>query len=160
MKIKAIHSLLNRLYEIAEAIEIELTKAVLRSNLGSYKNHYIKIGQEWYCQKYYIPVLTVKKKGDIGVNIDGIFFEAGLPVAKISKEKLQKIFKSLKGVEAYGFNHCMRSFWPSKNGISEVLSEMKASGEKTIQFSFNLPLKMLPRNVVKSFLRFSAVLAK
>lgn len=42
---------------------------------GYYKQHSVKINDEWITKEYPIPVISVEHIGDIGIDIDHIFLE-------------------------------------------------------------------------------------
>lgn|GEM_PF-629484 len=76
-KIGEMHAFLNLLVDSANKVKNELREngweCVLRHSAGNY----VKIEQQYEEQRYAIPLIIVDGIGDIGFNLDGVFFEFG-----------------------------------------------------------------------------------
>lgn len=76
-KIEEMHAFLNMLVDSANKVKYELREngweCVMRHSGGNC----LKIAQQYEEQRYAIPLIIVDGIGDIGFNLDGVFFEFG-----------------------------------------------------------------------------------
>lgn len=153
--LQSTHILMNHLYEKADEIEAVLMSENWDYERGDYTNHFIKIDGKTVLQHYFIPVFTVKGKGDMGVNLDGIFFECLCSKDSVSFVFLQKLLEKFPFVEIYGFNDCLIDFYKKGDSLADVIQKIKPSTEEKIQFSVLYPLDESSAVIVKSFKEFS-----
>ena len=66
----------------ADYIDRELQKLGCTITKGFYNNHSVKIDGRFVAELFPIPVITVKGVGDIGVDLDYVWFEVLLPKEK------------------------------------------------------------------------------
>lgn len=117
MKIEEIHHFLNRLYELSKDIcEILDTKGIKNRFVNSPKN-YIRINGKYELQQYPIPLIIIENQGDIGINLDGIFFEFFVSKESILNLELMKLQRDGYTLEIYGGDNCMVDYY------SETISE-------------------------------------
>lgn len=115
MNIIEIHETLNALYLKANDTLEYLEENNIESQMGYFSGNYIKIGGEYALQAYPIPVITIKGKGDIGFNLDGMFFEFMLKKQTAQRLDIEKI-SSEYAIEVYGATDCEVDYY--KEGMS------------------------------------------
>ena len=74
-KIPEVHAFLNMLAESADKTKTELREKGWECVLSHSTGNYLKIAQQYEEQRYAIPLIIVDGIGDIGFNLDGVFFE-------------------------------------------------------------------------------------
>lgn len=150
--------LLNDVYEFADGLEAVLKRKSLEYERGNYTGHYIKLGRQYSLQRFSIPVFTIRNHGDMGVNLDGVFFEfvcnKDLPTLK----RIPNIITGFPRVEIYGFKDCLNSFYKKGDSAKDVLRKLKGSKGKWVQFGHQFPLDTPPVVLLESFLRASTLL--
>jgi hypothetical protein len=127
-----IHNKLNSIYSFAEDV-FQSLKIIMGSQVsyGFYKGHYIKIGKRYEYQKYPIPVISVLGKGDIGVNINGVWFEFFLEKIAFNKADIENLL-SVYRVEIYGGTNCLIDFYTGEKSVSQLMEDVNTSKEETI----------------------------
>ncbi|MCT4553022.1 MAG: DUF3201 domain-containing protein [Alphaproteobacteria bacterium] len=149
-KISIIHNHFNNIYKIANNIENILKEKNIKFKKGNYTNHYISINNKFKLQKYYIPVFTIKNTGDIGINIDKIFFEIPIKKSKLNTNKIKKIVEQFPKIEIYGYKNCLNDFYKN-NDIEKLLLNIKNSHEKFIQFNLESEISTKANDIVNKF---------
>lgn len=157
-EIQKIHKFLNRLYEKADELSLCLKQRSLKPKSGSYTHHYVKFGGKLCLQRYYLPVLTVAGGGDIGVNLDGVFFEFVVPKKSVDAAKIRKLLKAFPQVEIYGLKNCLESFHDKADTAAQVLEKLEKSTERRVQFGLTFALDMPAKTIVKYFEQARALL--
>ena len=76
-KFAEIHAFLNMLVDSANKVKDELREKGWDCALTHSAGNYLKIAQQYEEQRYAIPLIVVDGIGDIGFNLDGVFFEFG-----------------------------------------------------------------------------------
>lgn len=123
---------LNKVYEVLHSETNNISKHLhdldLTFKVGYYPFHSFKYNEEFFIEKYPIPVITVENEIDIGVDIHQVFFEI-----KLSRETALKFdFQILSShiFEVYGVDDYLNDF--HKDNINEITQNIKNSSEKEI----------------------------
>lgn len=152
MPIRETHELLNLVYDKANQIEEHLKKLALPFTRGSYHNHYISFDDAYHLQKYPLPVFTIEGAGDIGVNIDGVFFEFTVKRLDLTPEVIAEIIRRYPDIEIYGYQDCLHDFYSKGTQTGKAIAEIGRVTEDKIQFGLCYPLKTDLTKVVSCFL--------
>lgn len=148
--LKDLHLFLTDTQNRVEALKSELDRLEIKFDFGYFFNHYIKIDGKWTLQNYPLPVFTIEGIGDIGVNLDGIFFEK-----IIEKEQMtEKVFKILKtahsNLEVYGFENCLSDF--------KMYEDIQKSPENKIQIGLLFDFETKAATILQTCLKVSALI--
>ena len=142
---------MNKLYERGDELENELKKNQIHYERGNYTNHYIRIDGKDVLQKYYVPVFTIKYKGDIGINIDGFFFEIMKKKSEILLEQIKDIIQKFPNIEIYGYNDCLNYFYKKGDKAEIVFKKITQSKEEIIQFNIQSSLEIHIKELLSIF---------
>ena len=130
--------LLNEIYQSLNQKKKEMISRIKESGhlctCGYYSQHSIRIKDEWVTEEYPIPVITIEGIGDIGFDLNHIFYEI-----IISKEHALKIdFTQFDGVcfEVYGALDYLNDFYNNTMQISLIHERIHRSDEAEIGISF------------------------
>ena len=133
--IKKIHILLNKIYKIANKDYHNLLDCDIKCNLIYCRNNYIYYEGEYHLQKYPIPVIDIKGSGDIGYNLDNIFFEFSLNKTNFLNLNFEYILNSFEEVEVYGGENCLIDFYDKGDSVEEIKTKVRISKKKKVMFS-------------------------
>ncbi|HOO33961.1 MAG TPA: hypothetical protein PK466_12345, partial [Thermotogota bacterium] len=100
------HQLMNSIYIKARIFHDYLKAEEVQHTLGFFPGNYLNISGKQCIQEYPIPVCSFEDGGDIGFNLDGIFFEFFLEKSDLLKANLGHFFNSDCRVEVYGAEIC------------------------------------------------------
>jgi len=133
-----IHNSLNDVYSLAEKVfETIKSEGDFKASYGYFSGNYIKINGKYEYQKYPIPVISIEDKGDIGFNIDGVWFEFFLHKNEFHKINIEGLIRKYK-VEIYGGNDCLVDFYYEGKSAAEIIEGVKNSKEKAIGIAIYL----------------------
>lgn len=136
--INSIHNKLNHIYSLGEDVfESIKNESNLQVNYGFFSGHYIKVNGRYEYQKYPIPVVSIEGKGDIGFNIDGVWFEFFIDKVVFSKVDIESLISMYK-VEIYGGNNCLIDFYIEGKSVSDIFHDIDISDEKTMGIAIYL----------------------
>lgn len=135
MKISTVHQCMNNLYDTYNQIQDVLNARNIIYETGNYNGHFVCINGIFEKQLYYIPVLSLNKFCDIGVNLDGIFCEIQIEKNKLSLETLKKILEKYKDVDIYGFDNCLDDFYLADDTVQDVFEKINSSTETKIKIN-------------------------
>lgn len=111
-----IHETLNTLFTVANETADRLDGQKIDSQLSYVAGNYLKVNDGYALQAYPIPVIIIKGKGDIGFNLDGVFFE--FFVKKQTALRLNiDAFANDYAIEVYGAEDCETDYY--KEGMSQ-----------------------------------------
>lgn len=142
--------LLNNIYEKLH-LEKEIIKEVLDSKnhdyeIGYYPFHSIKNNDVFSLEQYPIPVFSVNKRIDIGIDIHHIFFEF-----RFKREKAIDLdFFKLQGYtfEVYGIQNYLEDYYINNN-IEGIKVLIEKSSEKEIGISIHISKDNIAQRVSK-----------
>ena len=136
--VELMHNRLNEIYSLSENIfeEIKIELPLITS-YDLIKGNYIKINEKYEYQKYPLPIVTVKDKGDIGFDINGVWFEFFLDKNNITVDLLENL-KSKYKFEMYSGFDCLIDFYTEGRTIADVIYAVNNSKDKTIGISVYL----------------------
>lgn len=127
-----IHNKLNEIYSMAEsAFEFIKNESDLKASYGFFSGNYININGIYEYQKYPIPVISVEGKGDVGFNIDYIWFEFFLNKDAFNNADIETLINEYK-IEIYGGKDCLKDFYFEGKSISSLFHDVNISKEETI----------------------------
>ena len=133
--LKKIHQKLNKIYLRAEKDYHKLLAKEISCQLLNFNNNYIKIDGQDQLQKYLIPIISFQSGGDLGYNLDKIFFESAFNLEEFLSLDLAPIFSEYREIEIYGGRDCQIDFY-EKGDTNEIVKEkVRASSEDTIMVS-------------------------
>ena len=130
---------LNSIYEpmckkCAE-IKKKIESAGFFASHGFYNNHYVKVKNDFVVEHFPIPVIFISNIGDIGIDIDSIWFEL-----KISKDKALKLdYEDLinsYNINIYGADDFLNDFYHEKDDFALVKEKIRNSNETSICITF------------------------
>jgi len=102
---------------------------------GFYNNHSIRIGDGFTTEIFPIPVVFVEGVGDIGIDIETIWFEV-----KVSKEKALTLdyhdLESKYNFEIYGMEDYLTDIYNAQLTIPEISDKIRISPESSFCISF------------------------
>ncbi|MBU5438735.1 DUF3201 domain-containing protein [Tissierella sp. MSJ-40] len=134
----SIHNKLNYIYSLGEDVfESIKNESNLQVNYGLFNGHYIKINGRYEYQKYPIPVVAIEGIGDIGFNINGIWFEFFIDKVEFNKVDIENLISRYK-VEIYGGNNCLIDFYTEGKSVSDISHNIDISDEETVGIAIYL----------------------
>ncbi len=127
------HDVLNKLYVSANEMADFLERTSVESDLQYVAGNYLKVGDSYALQAYPIPVILIKKKGNIGFNLDGIFFEFLVKKQTALTLDVER-FSALYALEVYGAEDSEAAYY--HDGLSN--DAFKARIEKSKENGFGI----------------------
>lgn len=132
------YNTLNEMYEPihkkAFLIYKDIKNKGYKASYGWYNMHSLKYNDKYLTEFFPIPVITVENIGEIGIDIDFIFFEA-----TISKEKALNIdyddLTDSYSIEVYGADDYLHDFYNSNIPLSDVKTNIQKSSETQIHIA-------------------------
>lgn len=133
-----IHNKLNELYSTADEV-FESFKNIpnIKASYGFFNGNYIKVYNRYDYQKYPIPVISIENKGDIGVDLNAIWFEFFLDKNSFNKAPIEELIADYN-VEVYGGKDCLINFYRPDKTLLDMVNDIKNSNEETIGISISL----------------------
>ena len=101
-------------------------------------------------------MIEVKKFGDIGYNLDKIFFEFSFKKQEIFDLNFDYILNNYKDIEVYGGKDCLIDFYEEGDTAEEVINKVDLSNEENIMFS--LYFDHSQEKLIKKFLEVTKTL--
>lgn len=153
------HQVLTQIYNDAELLFRELKELSYEVSLNSYNNHYINIDKILVRQDYYMPVITIKNKGDICFNFDTIQFEFYISKDNlINNVNLNKLISEYKSrLNIYEFENCTIDIYQS-NDSTQVLLE-KLRNNKNDKFGISIDCyNFSNKDIIKHFNKVCLIL--
>jgi len=112
----------------ADCIDRDLRELGYTITKSFYNNHSVKIDGSFVAELFPIPVITVKGIGDIGVDIDYVWFEVLLPKEKVLLLDYNSIAKEHR-FEIYGSQDYLKDIYNEQIAISNIVPGIKGSPE-------------------------------
>lgn len=129
--LKAIHDHLNRIYTRATKDYKGFLNRCVDCRLDFFKENYLHIDGQYRLQHYPIPIISVNEIGDIGYNLDQIFFEFALEKKDFLSKDLSDFINHYNSLEIYGGHDCLIDF-NEKNDTPEMIRKKVQHSDETI----------------------------
>ena len=126
--VNQLNDIYKQICDRADCIDRELRELGYTITKGFYNNHSVKIDGSFVTEFFPIPVITVKGVGDIGVDLDYVWFEVLLPKEKALALDYNSIAKEYK-FEIYGSHDYLRDIYNEQIAISDIVPGIKGSPE-------------------------------
>ncbi len=149
MNIKKMHNYLNDLFTKAQNTYTKLINLDYPCRLIFADKNYIKIDGNYEIQHYPIPIIEIEHIGDIGINIDSIFFEFSFSKNDFESINLDLLINDYVKLEIYGGKNCMMDFYYQGDSIEDIKNRIKLSTENTLMLSIYFELN--EENIVNEF---------
>jgi len=127
--IKTSHELLSKVYRKSQELEVLFKRINMKYKLESSFKNYIKIDGQYEVQNYPIPVFVMEDFFDVGINLDGYFFECFIAKEKILTKNIFSLKKYFKKLEVYGDNHSMVDYYYDTDTEADFLNRLNSSDE-------------------------------
>lgn len=136
------HNYLNEIYgsvyDRAKEIYLEIFSTGQNAMFGWHNMHSTKNGHEMLTQFYPIPVISIEAVGEIGVDIDSVFFEL-----RVSKEKALELDYEQLGahyeIEVFGQNNYLEDLYHKDMTRDAVIQKIKDTEEVNIKIYARFP---------------------
>jgi len=123
---------LNEIYkplcERADIISKDFLELGYTIQKGFFNNHSIKSDGSFVTEYFPIPVITVNGVGDIGIDLESVWFEVVLPKEKAIALDYDSIIKSYK-IEVYGCQNYLKDVFNEQITISDIIPGIIDSSE-------------------------------
>jgi len=126
--VNQLNSIYKPIWDKANVIGRDLQGSGYTAKMGFFNNHSVKIDGCFVTEYYPIPVIFVEGAGDIGVDLDYVWFEAVLSKEKALSLDYSIIAKNYK-FEIYGSQDHLIDIFNEKNAISDIVPCIKDSAE-------------------------------
>lgn len=155
MNKELIHDTLNKIYEEANSIYIQVKKAYPSSSINSYNGHFLRINNEYVYQHYYMPVISNEERGDICFNLDGISFEFFLKTEEFRKIALNELLKLPYSIEMYDGENSEEDIYYQDMDIEELYNQIS----KLEKIGITINCQTLPHEeIVSLFTKVSNII--
>ncbi|GAA0694111.1 MULTISPECIES: hypothetical protein [Clostridium] len=159
INIKEVHEFINSIYENAENAYKKLSESEkIKCTYTICKGNYIKIGSEYRYQHYGIPIIVIEGVGDIGFNMDGIFFEFFLDRDELANMDFNEI--SNRHVEIYGAEDCSVDYYKIGDKLRNVKRKIEGSTENSFGIAFYYNSYDVDRDIIEEFMIVKKALKK
>ena len=157
---REIHNTLNKIFVYANETADFLEQNKVDHQLQYIAGNYLKIDDAYELQAYPIPVLLVKGKGEIGFNLDGIYFEFVMKKDTALRLDIEEFAKDYE-FEIYGAEDTEQSYYKSGMSRDSYKKSIQNSKENGFGIAFNFeetiePSEKLYENFDKCFKRIIA----
>lgn len=157
---REIHEILNRIFVYANETADFLEHNKIDNQLQYIAGNYIKIDGAYELQAYPIPVILIKGKGEIGFNLDGIYFEFVMKKDTALRLDIEE-FETDYEFEIYGAEDTEQSYYRSGMTRDSFHNGIQKSKEKGFGIAFNFeeaiePSEKLYETFEKCFKRIIA----
>lgn len=133
------HHLLNLIYSKANLFHQYLGRLGVEHDFQFIPGNYLKIDDAYLLQEYPIPIMTIEKNGDIGYNLDAIFFEFFVDKATVLKLDLAFFRQQEVAFEVYGGTDCSVDFYCPEMSPFEFLRQIENAAEEKFGIAFYIP---------------------
>ncbi|MCM1052836.1 MAG: DUF3201 domain-containing protein [Ruminococcus sp.] len=138
MDILEMHNILNNIYNKAEELNKKINDLHYKTSLQSYNNHFISINNNYYKQKYYMPVISVENKGDICFNINSIEFEFYVTKSQMTNIDLETLIRNYKKeLNIYEYKDCTIDIYRIGDNKYDVLNKIDNSFDNKFGISID-----------------------
>lgn len=140
---REIHEVLNKIFVYANETADFLEKNKIENQLQYIAGNYIKIDDAFELQAYPIPVILIKGKGEIGFNLDGIYFEFVMKKDTALRLDIEEFSKDYE-FEIYGAEDTEQSYFRSGMSRDSYQNGIQKSKEKGFGIAFNFEVTIEP----------------
>jgi len=137
-------NLINQLNDIykpicdrADSISRDLQELGYTISIGFFNNHAVRIDGSFITELFPIPVISVKRVGDIGVDLDYVWFEVVFSKEKALSLDYVSIAKEYK-FEVYGSREYLKDIYNGQMAVSDIVPGIKDSSETDFCILFYL----------------------
>ena len=125
------------IWDKANEIGRELQESGYTISKGFFNNHSVKINGSFVTEYFPIPVIFVEGVGEIGIDLDYVWFVVVFPKKKALSLDYHSIAKEYK-FEIYGSKDYLNDIYNEQIAISDIVPGIKNSSESDfcIQFYF------------------------
>ncbi len=146
------HQYLNKIYEQARELTELLQEEDLNCRFLKSSHNYLQDSEgQYHLQHYPIPVIEIVQIGDIGFNLDKIFFEFPLSQAQVINLDLTHLLEENE-VEIYGGKDCTIDFYRRGDSWENVKNEIARSSEEVVMLSIYIDYGFPNQFIMKRFL--------
>lgn len=145
-----IHDYLNEMYTLAEELMALAKEKYKEAKLNNYTGHYIKIQGKYCYQKYPLPVVVIPQVGDIGVNLDKVWFEFFVSKEVVGEIDFEWLIDTYE-IEVYGGEDCMVDFYQAGDSGISVQRKIEESRQKQIGIAIYIRDDIKGEEVIKHF---------
>jgi hypothetical protein len=135
-KMREIHNTLNKIFVYANETADFLEHKQIDHQLQYIAGNYIKIDDAYELQAYPMPVILIKGKGEIGFNLDGIYFEFVMKKDTAMRLDIEAFSKDYE-FELYGAEDTEQSYYKSGMSRDSFTNGIQKSKEKGFGIAFN-----------------------
>lgn len=104
-----------------------------------HNNHSVKRDGAFVTEHFPIPIISIDELGDIGVDIDSIWFEAALPKERALALNYAEIIDRYK-IEIYGSENYLDDLFNEQIDVSKIAGNIAASPDTSICVLFYLSM--------------------
>lgn len=133
---REIHNTLNKLFVYANETADFLEQNNIDHQLQYVAGNTIKIDDAFEIQAYPIPVIFVKGKGEIGFNLDGVYFEFVMKKDTALRLDIEEFAKDYD-FEVYGAEDMEHAYYKSGMSRDSFKNAIEKSKEKGFGIAFN-----------------------
>lgn len=159
INVKEVHEFINSIYEKSEEAFKRLSEDEdMKCIYTICKGNYLKIDSKYSYQHYGIPIIVLENVGDIGFNLDGIFFEFFLKRDELVNIDFSEI--SDRHIEIYGAEDCSVDYYKNGDNIRDVKRKIEESTENSFGIAFYYNSYDVDRDIIDEFIKIKRALKK
>lgn len=129
--VEVVHNKLNGIYLLAKEIkEVIDEEFKMKSYIETSFKNYININGNYELQHYPIPVIVLEIGVDIGINIDGLFFERFVKKEQTTNIDFKKLVNTFESLELYGGKNCSKDYYLPNKDLNDVFKDIELSTEE------------------------------
>lgn len=113
-----------------------------------HNNHSVKRNNDFATEYFPIPVISIENLGDIGVDINSVWFEVVLPKEKAIKLDYANIANRYR-VEIYGSDNFLCDLYNEQIDVSKIVSNISNSSEINICILFYLNMDVTCGEIIE-----------
>ncbi len=133
---REIHDTLNKIFVYANVTADFLEQNKIDHQLQYTDGNTIKIDDAYELQAYPIPVILIKGKGEIGFNLDGIYFEFVMKKDTALRLEIEEFAKDYE-LEIFGVEDIEQSYYKSGMSRESYKKGIQNSKENGFGIAFN-----------------------
>jgi len=130
-QITQLNDIYKPIWERTTNIGRDLQELGYKVTKGFHNNNSIKIDGNFITEFFPIPIITVEGVGDVGIDLDCVWFEVVVPKEKALSLDYTSIAKEYK-IEVYGNENYLNDIYNEQISVSEIVPAIKASSETNI----------------------------
>jgi hypothetical protein len=123
------------LWEKSVELNRDLQDLGYETSCGFYNNHSIKIDSDFYTEFFPIPVIFIEGIGDIGIDVDSIWFEVTFSKEKALGLDYHSVAKDYR-FEIYGVAGYLDDIYNEHTELSDIIPNLMGNSESAFHISF------------------------